>query len=1138
MLCETLGASGQALADEQWWERGQADWYYKDDWKYEYVGSSPRLAVDLPEAPKVAWAQVWSNTAYDFRVNGQSVGKDTDAGTIENYEFARLLKPGPNQLELVTQCQQCIIEGGAMLASGKIVEFGTGRPRSQSQGQGSYTRTSGPTGYAGNTHMAQILTYTPEQQGKAAINDLLARMNGLQKRDGFLVWKLLDPVEMSLGGETLEEQVWSRVLQQIGELRSETRKLFPLQHQGQYESVLGAARKLDGRLRLVEATRDALFGMCELRDAVRALELQVPMLPGGKIPDVSARLRAGREAGRSIRALLEAGKVEAAAKQAREALAALAEARQSLEQAIGFPLDTLNRSSRNRLGWINSTLPLDNDPLFWEFCTIPSEAKYLALNGLWKFSLDFDEVGVEKGWHKAEFDDSQWKYIYAPIKWGYEREGYRQDNLRVMAGGSMAGHNPYNGASWYRRRLMVPAGWRGSDLKLILGGHNPVWVYVNGTLVNEQATAKEGSKAGEIRIPASAVRFGQMNTLAIRNYDPGGVGGLTSPSLALAPLGVGPAMFYSRVGMTTLRQSTYQIDGKPHRQRIVSSALSPGVIWSEPGGKLTLSGWSQRGYRPPKYVACAAAGAVQVLTLKPGQTTVIRPTPGRENWFLLWTTGTGRDVPRPLLVVLENSGKEVLLDTDSSGDLGVEFNTGDSLSRAMLVRPFDSLPAATLAPADADRCRLWARAGYPVAFAEVCWFEGQTCHVRQAVDFLNFGAQKDTPTRMAPLPMLFSYAQENRWPEAAVQGKPLNLGCKSHSGWYPNSDCGDYQVLLGTDRIEYAYHRREPHRRLMGVGEFINGLDFGQKEYPILRQWGMNSTRPAYHFDEKWEVPGFIQFDEKQVPVAQSGLVGGRVEFEPKIAARMRAKLERHAQHDITCILCWFSNDSAPYPKSGSEAFSTRTRRAYPESRHIPIDFWGQMAKTYGDLPADAFLYDFFNEPSFSQVDEYYPLIQDCVNAVRKWDKTHWVTVEAGNSWADIQECDTVIPIKDDKLIYEFHGYGPHAGDQFRNSLYYPGNYGSYDDWEERLLPPIRLQIRTGAEMLHGEFGITFMGPDRSPERWLDDVLAIHEKYRFGWNWWTWGGHDISRTGLWAGERVNPLTATMAKWAKRPAPAR
>jgi len=53
-----------------------------------------------------------------------------------------------------------------------------------------------------------------------------------------------------------------------------------------------------------------------------------------------------------------------------------------------------------------------------------------------------------------------------------------------------------------------------------------------------------------------------------------------------------------------------------------------------------------------------------------------------------------------------------------------------------------------------------------------------------------------------------------------------------------------------------------------------------------------------------------------------------------------------------------------------------------------------------------------------------------------------------------------------DNLPVEFHGYGPHAGDQFRNSLYYPGSYGSYDEWEERLLPPIRLQICTGADAI------------------------------------------------------------------------
>lgn len=1141
-----IAGSCPAADATQWWERGQADWHYKDDWEYEFVAGDPVVAVELDEPAVSAWAQVWAATRgkpCEFFVNGVPAGSDCDPGTIENYDITALMRVGTNEIRLVSRAQQCVFEGGAELASGKIVSFGTGRPKRETNGEGSYTRTAGPFGYGGDIHMARPPAFTPEQRGKAAINDLLARANRIRLGDASVFYKLLDPADMLGEDCSFAEKTWLGLEADAASVAETARQLAPFQKQGQYERVIEGVKELDSRMLGIETRRDALLAALELRAAARALALQRPMLPGDGLPDIAEELSAAADALRRVWTLMESGIYGSALVCARGGLDKIRLARELIEQFTGFPLDSLNRSSRNRLGWVISTEPTDNNPVFWEFTTAPPGANYIPLAGLWRFSLDPEEAGGGQGWQNAEFDDSAWALIYAPGKWGYERAGYTNDNLNARGRdqhrtGTIAGLNPYNGASWYRKRLVIPGAWLGRDLTLKLGGrgNNAAWVYLNGGLVNDAASADKGLFDAEIRIPAGMARFGETNLLVIRNYDHGGAGGLASPELALMPAGVSPEFFQTRVGPALMRQDVFQIDGHRHRQRILASALSPGIVWVETGGVIVLWGWAQRGYREPRFMAYADGGIVKTLALKPGE--VLRVTPGMEQWFLLWCDEPGPISPRPVMLALETAPESVRCAADPSGGLAVEFVSGAAVTRAFAARPFDELPPGAIGPEEAERCRLWANAGYPVAFAEVCWFEGQTCRVRQAFEYLNLGPAPEGAARMAPLPMLFSYALERGWPDAEIAGAALNLGCKARCGWYPNSDCGDYTALMGTNRVEYSFARLEPRRRLMGVGEFINGLDFGEKEFPILRSWGMNSTRPAYHFDEKWEVPGFIQFDEKSVPVPQSGLVGGKVEFEPGIAAKLLAKLERHARHGVTCILCWFSNDTAQYPKSDSEGFSTRTRRAYPGSREIPIRFWGEMARLCAGLPDDALVYDLFNEPSYSHNDEYYRLVRDCIAAIREHDTLHPVSVEAGNSWADIQEFDNIPLFDDEKIIYQFHGYGPHSGDKFRHSLYYPGNYGAYDQWEERLLPVIRFRIRTRADILHGEFGASFLGPDESPRRWLEDVLAVHEKYRFGWNWWTWSGSDIYRTGLWAGERVNPLAGTLAEFARHPPPER
>ena len=66
----------------------------------------------------------------------------------------------------------------------------------------------------------------------------------------------------------------------------------------------------------------------------------------------------------------------------------------------------------------------------------------------------------------------------------------------------------------------------------------------------------------------------------------------------------------------------------------------------------------------------------------------------------------------------------------------------------------------------------------------------------------------------------------------------------------------------------------------------------------------------------------------------------------------------------------------------------------------------------------------------------------------------------------------------------------------------------------------------------HGEFGISHLQAAGAAEGWLEDVLAIHQKYRMHWNWWNYSGRGTYRTGLVAPDRVNPLLPIMQKYAK------
>jgi hypothetical protein len=151
------------------------------------------------------------------------------------------------------------------------------------------------------------------------------------------------------------------------------------------------------------------------------------------------------------------------------------------------------------------------------------------------------------------------------------------------------------------------------------------------------------------------------------------------------------------------------------------------------------------------------------------------------------------------------------------------------------------------------------------------------------------------------------------------------------------------------------------------------------------------------------------------------------------------------------------------------------------------------------------------------------------------------IAIESGGGWAQPEDLDMTEATGDGETIYQYHFYGPHKT-EFRDNLLYPrynrseDRWRSQEGWEERMLSPIRFQIRHRAEVFHGEFGISHLSAEAAAQGWLEDVLAIHHKYRMHWNWWHYSGSGTYRTGLAAPDHVNPLLPILQKYARKTAP--
>lgn len=142
----------------------------------------------------------------------------------------------------------------------------------------------------------------------------------------------------------------------------------------------------------------------------------------------------------------------------------------------------------------------------------------IDLKGIWKF-----RTGNHPNWAGATYDDRNWEPIMVPYFWENQGHGY------------------YDGIAWYRKAFFVPKSLDGTELVLLLGKIDDFdLTYLNG---NFMGSTNDGKRFGassswlqfrSYHIPAGAIRFGEVNYLAIQVKDIGIDGGIYAGPIGLA----------------------------------------------------------------------------------------------------------------------------------------------------------------------------------------------------------------------------------------------------------------------------------------------------------------------------------------------------------------------------------------------------------------------------------------------------------------------------------------------------------------------------------------------------------------------------------------------------------------------------
>ena len=126
-----------------------------------------------------------------------------------------------------------------------------------------------------------------------------------------------------------------------------------------------------------------------------------------------------------------------------------------------------------------------------------ASARYLSINGDWKFSWQRDAVDYRSDFFKPTFSDADWKTIPVPGCW--ELYGYGDPQYTNIAYAWARQHEntpplvptDNNHVGYYRHEVMIPADWKGQQVILHIGSASScMYLWVNGRFVGYSEDSK------------------------------------------------------------------------------------------------------------------------------------------------------------------------------------------------------------------------------------------------------------------------------------------------------------------------------------------------------------------------------------------------------------------------------------------------------------------------------------------------------------------------------------------------------------------------------------------------------------------------------------------------------------------------
>lgn len=479
------------------------------------------------------------------------------------------------------------------------------------------------------------------------------------------------------------------------------------------------------------------------------------------------------------------------------------------------PLNELNESRYDRLGWMNLPQLTDSDIGRWGVrvnpVTGPTEVRF---SHRWRFRTDPQNVGINEQRHTIGYNiENQWPRIDGQQSWT-NNENFRD----------------YAGTAWYRQAIFIPAEWAGNEVVLHIRSAGDTRIWLNDTEITEYR--QDGHR---YVAPPGLLMYGADNYVAVRvEAREGRTRGLHGVSTASCPALEGPG-----------GRQTPPVD-------LLASPLSPCVVMMPRTDRLEIH----------------HAGQAEVTTGGDGGWALLKLMP---------VTEAGME--RPILLVFQQAPRqidaregvtEITLAATGSRVVAVRpwaeaIPTEAQLADEALLGRWRRL--AQLVPVDYMNVTRVVRAGEPWQGASIDDVPaGPMIENTVVYDYFHLDDQWNTePLRIAPLPALCVMAIEQDF--RGLEVDDLDAIETLQDGGL----AGPYRALADAQMVTYRYPI-EAWPRFAGFTSWMfGGTDTGVpgnvREMELIAATGANSYRPQHNWSDQLPPEWMRQGDKTRVEI-------------------------------------------------------------------------------------------------------------------------------------------------------------------------------------------------------------------------------------------------------------------------------